>query len=181
MGDDPDGRLARLIRDGSIRQGRAAAPRALFIDQPPLPKPGSSAVEALLEERREGRCDSGMPRPSCRCWLPRPRRRACRFWRPRIPQCSCGGAPKSNALPPWPAWNATRRSMQIRSWPHFPGSATSRRPGTRSIPAMRSEKRRHGSFVCTRCVPPMRISPQPRRSICSGRGTADVIGTHRLG
>jgi len=55
LGDDPDGRLARLIRDGSIRQGRAAAPRALFIDQPPLPKPGSSAVEALLEERREGR------------------------------------------------------------------------------------------------------------------------------
>jgi len=52
---DPDGRLSRLIRDGIVRQGRAVALRALFTDQPPVPKPGSSAVEALLEERREGR------------------------------------------------------------------------------------------------------------------------------
>src|SRR5690242_11495347 len=52
---DPDGRMARLIRDGVVRPARAKLPRALFTHQPPRPNPGASAVEALLEERREGR------------------------------------------------------------------------------------------------------------------------------
>ncbi|HEX4615455.1 MAG TPA: type II toxin-antitoxin system prevent-host-death family antitoxin [Stellaceae bacterium] len=52
---ESDGRLSRLIRDGIVRPGRAAPPRALFTDQPPRPNAGASVVEALLEERREGR------------------------------------------------------------------------------------------------------------------------------
>jgi hypothetical protein len=50
-----DGRLLRLVRDGIVRPRRTAPPRALFSDQPPRAKPGSSAVEALIKERREGR------------------------------------------------------------------------------------------------------------------------------
>jgi prevent-host-death family protein len=50
-----DGRLLRLVRDGIVRPRRTAPPRALFSDQPPRAKLGSSAVEALLKERREGR------------------------------------------------------------------------------------------------------------------------------
>jgi antitoxin (DNA-binding transcriptional repressor) of toxin-antitoxin stability system len=52
---DPDGRLSRLIRDGIVRPGRGAPPRALFTEPPPRPKAGASALAALLEERREGR------------------------------------------------------------------------------------------------------------------------------
>jgi len=54
-GSDADGRLSRLIRDGIVRPGRAAIPRALFTDAPPCPTAGASGVEALLEERRQGR------------------------------------------------------------------------------------------------------------------------------
>lgn len=54
-GSDPEGRLARLARDGTVRPGRAAVPKSLFIDQPPRLKGGVSAVEALIEERRDGR------------------------------------------------------------------------------------------------------------------------------
>ena len=54
-GSDSDGRLSRLIRDGIVRPGRAALPRALFSDQPPRPNAGASAVRALLSERNEGR------------------------------------------------------------------------------------------------------------------------------
>ena len=50
-----DGRLARLLRDGAVRPRRAEPPRALFTSQPPRASTGISAVEALLEERREGR------------------------------------------------------------------------------------------------------------------------------
>ena len=57
--DGPDaehgGRLSRLVRDGIVRPRRAAPPRTLFSHQPPRARPGVSAVEALLEERREGR------------------------------------------------------------------------------------------------------------------------------
>jgi len=57
--DGPDaehgGRLSRLVRDGIVRPRRAAPPRTLFSNQPPRARPGASAVEALLEERREGR------------------------------------------------------------------------------------------------------------------------------
>ena len=52
---DPDGRLLRLVRDGIVRQRRAAPPRSLFSHSPPRAKAGASAVKALLEERREGR------------------------------------------------------------------------------------------------------------------------------
>ena len=52
---DPDGRVARLIRDGIVRPGRARPLHALFTDQPPRPNAGASVVGALVEERREGR------------------------------------------------------------------------------------------------------------------------------
>jgi antitoxin (DNA-binding transcriptional repressor) of toxin-antitoxin stability system len=54
-GSDPEGRLARLVRDGTVRPGRTPVPKSLFADQPPRPKGGVSAVAALIEERREGR------------------------------------------------------------------------------------------------------------------------------
>ena len=50
-----DGRLSRLLRDGVVRPRRAEPPWALFTSQPPRASAGTSAVAALLEERREGR------------------------------------------------------------------------------------------------------------------------------
>lgn len=56
IGDgDEDGRLARLTREGIVRPGRVRAPRTLFTDPPPKPARRASAVEALIDERREGR------------------------------------------------------------------------------------------------------------------------------
>jgi prevent-host-death family protein len=52
---DHEGRLARLIREGIVRPGRAPLPRALLAEPPPRPKRGASAVAMLIEERREGR------------------------------------------------------------------------------------------------------------------------------
>jgi prevent-host-death family protein len=52
---DEDGRLARLVRDGVVRPGRRVVPKSVFATKPPGAKRGSSAVRALLEERREGR------------------------------------------------------------------------------------------------------------------------------
>lgn len=52
---DDDGRLVRLVRDGLVRLRRAPLPLALLNQPPPRAKAGASAVEALLEERREGR------------------------------------------------------------------------------------------------------------------------------
>ena len=52
---DPEGRLARLVRDGVVRPARASLPEELFAEQPPSIKRGTSAVAALLRERREGR------------------------------------------------------------------------------------------------------------------------------
>lgn len=56
---DPDagheGRLARLVRAGLVRPGRAPVPRAILAGRPPRPRRGSSAVQALLDERRQGR------------------------------------------------------------------------------------------------------------------------------
>ena len=54
-GAEHDGKLLRLVRDGIVRPRRAAPPRALFSDQPPCAEPGASALNALLEERWEGR------------------------------------------------------------------------------------------------------------------------------
>jgi prevent-host-death family protein len=56
LGDDElDGKLARLAREGIVRPGRTRAPRTLVTEQPPRLKKGASALEALMEERREGR------------------------------------------------------------------------------------------------------------------------------
>jgi prevent-host-death family protein len=52
---EPDRRLSRLVRSGIVRPRRAALPRTLFSDQPPRAKAGASALEALLDERRQGR------------------------------------------------------------------------------------------------------------------------------
>jgi prevent-host-death family protein len=55
-GDETDDqRLARLERAGVIARGRGTLPKSFF--QRPLPrsKAGSSALDALLEERSEGR------------------------------------------------------------------------------------------------------------------------------
>jgi prevent-host-death family protein len=52
---DPDGRLLRLQRAGLVRVGTGAVPDKLLRTPPPPLKPGSSAVEAILDERRSGR------------------------------------------------------------------------------------------------------------------------------
>lgn len=53
---DDEGRLARLIRNGVVRPGRGGPlPQWLITEEPPRLKGGVSALEALLEERREGR------------------------------------------------------------------------------------------------------------------------------
>src|SRR5215831_3380116 len=54
-GRDDDGRLSRLVRTGFVRPGRTGPPRSLIASQPPRPRAAASAVNALLEERREGR------------------------------------------------------------------------------------------------------------------------------
>jgi prevent-host-death family protein len=50
-----NGRLARLTRDGLVRPRRTRPPLALFSGEPPPALAGASAVDALIEERREGR------------------------------------------------------------------------------------------------------------------------------
>jgi prevent-host-death family protein len=52
---DQEGRLERLVREGIVRPGRSPLPKSLFTEQPPTPKGGASALDFLLEERREGR------------------------------------------------------------------------------------------------------------------------------
>ncbi len=53
--EEDDGRLARLIREGVIRPGRGVAVKSLLSGKPPRAREGSSAVGALLDERREDR------------------------------------------------------------------------------------------------------------------------------
>jgi prevent-host-death family protein len=51
-----DGRLARLVRNGIVRPSRGPGlSKKFFTDPLPRAKAGLSIVEALLEERREGR------------------------------------------------------------------------------------------------------------------------------
>lgn len=50
-----EGRVTRLVRDGLVRPRRVRPSRALFTSQPPRASAGASAVDALMEERREGR------------------------------------------------------------------------------------------------------------------------------
>lgn len=52
---DWDARLARLVRDGLVRPARAKLPKSFFTRELPKLKDDASVVEALLEERREGR------------------------------------------------------------------------------------------------------------------------------
>jgi hypothetical protein len=48
-------RLARLVQKGIVRPGGAALPSDFFSEQLPRLKENASVVEALLEERRNGR------------------------------------------------------------------------------------------------------------------------------
>jgi prevent-host-death family protein len=50
-----DGRIARLYRQGLVRPRRAVPPQPLFDDDPPPCSDDTAAVDAVLEERREGR------------------------------------------------------------------------------------------------------------------------------
>lgn len=52
---DVDGRLARLERAGSVRVGSAAPPVDLLRTPGPALPTGASALDALLEERRDSR------------------------------------------------------------------------------------------------------------------------------
>lgn len=53
--DDPEGRLARLERRGGLRRATAPPPRTLIRRKLPKTKKPSGVLDALLEERREGR------------------------------------------------------------------------------------------------------------------------------
>lgn len=52
---DPTGRLSRLERAGVIRIGRAAAPLDRLRRPAPVLPTGTSAVRAVIDERRSGR------------------------------------------------------------------------------------------------------------------------------
>jgi len=52
---DPDGRLARLERQGGLRRAISLPPRALIVRRLSLTKRPSGVLDALLEERQEGR------------------------------------------------------------------------------------------------------------------------------
>jgi prevent-host-death family protein len=54
-GDDPEGRLARLERQGLLRRASAPLPQEILMSKPPRASGGVSALEALLAERRDGR------------------------------------------------------------------------------------------------------------------------------
>jgi prevent-host-death family protein len=53
--DSRDGRLARLERAGMLRIGNAAPPVAAIRRPAPRLEEGASAVQALLDERADGR------------------------------------------------------------------------------------------------------------------------------
>ena len=48
-----NGRLSRLVRDGVLRSRRTGPPEVVFSTSPP--RANASAVESLINERREGR------------------------------------------------------------------------------------------------------------------------------
>lgn len=52
--DDPDGRLARLERQGLLIRAKAPPPVKLISRRPPKPRKGGDILKALLEERRTG-------------------------------------------------------------------------------------------------------------------------------
>ena len=53
--EDGDGRLARLERQGLIRRGTGAVSEPILESVPPRAKKGASVLDALLDEREEGR------------------------------------------------------------------------------------------------------------------------------
>lgn len=53
--DDGEGRLARLERAGILTRGKRPFPLKLLLEPPPKGLPELSILDALLEERREGR------------------------------------------------------------------------------------------------------------------------------
>jgi len=53
--DDPDGRLARLVRAGIVRPPLRKLPPGLLESPPPQPTGEVDIVEVLLEERRSSR------------------------------------------------------------------------------------------------------------------------------
>ena len=53
--DEAGGRLAGLVRAGLVARRRRAASRSLLAAPPVAPSPAASAVEALLDERADGR------------------------------------------------------------------------------------------------------------------------------
>src|SRR6185503_11762579 len=53
--DDPEGRLARLERQGLLRRASASLPHEILAQRPPRPSGGASVLETLLAERREDR------------------------------------------------------------------------------------------------------------------------------
>jgi hypothetical protein len=52
---DPEGRLARLERQGLLRRASTPLPREVLMRKPPRPCRGASVLEALLAERRDSR------------------------------------------------------------------------------------------------------------------------------
>jgi prevent-host-death family protein len=52
---EQDGRIARLVREGTLRPGKPHALQSLITEQPPRMKNGTSAVAVLIGERRDGR------------------------------------------------------------------------------------------------------------------------------
>jgi prevent-host-death family protein len=53
--DEPEGRLARLERQGGLRLAIAPPPKALIMKKLPKLRKPSGVLDALLNERREGR------------------------------------------------------------------------------------------------------------------------------
>jgi prevent-host-death family protein len=54
-GDDPEGRLARLERQGLLRRASAPLPNEILMARPPRACEGTSVLKALLAERKDGR------------------------------------------------------------------------------------------------------------------------------
>ena len=54
-GNDPEGRLARLERQGLLRRASTPLPREILMAKLPRPSEGASVLEALLAERKDGR------------------------------------------------------------------------------------------------------------------------------
>jgi prevent-host-death family protein len=52
---DPDGRIARLERQGVLRRPLAAASTKTLSTRPPRPRKGRKASDIVIDDRREGR------------------------------------------------------------------------------------------------------------------------------